>query len=158
MPPSIDPSLLNTGLVIELAEFTPAQVQDLAGRWKQEITEQQIEQLITLLGGHPYRLQLAFYHLRQQTITLAELLANSEIAFAIYADHLEQQWWNLQRYPDLLPFFRQILAQSNPVDCEADQASQLYKMGLVHLHALQASLACELFRPFFRDRLSQAKS
>lgn len=28
-------------------------------------------------------------------------------------------------------------------------------MGLVHRQGLQASLACELLRPFFRDRLPQ---
>jgi transcriptional regulator with XRE-family HTH domain len=153
MPPAINPSLLNTGLVIELPEFTTAQVQDLADRWEQEISEQQIEQLIALLGGHPYRLQLAFSYLQQQTITLAELLANSEIVLTIYVEHLEQQWWNLQRYPNLLPSFTQIVGQSSSVDCTAEQASHLEKMGLVHLHGSQANLACELFRPFFRDRL-----
>jgi hypothetical protein len=66
MPVSIAPSLLNTGLTIQLPKFTPAQVQDLAQRWQQEITKQQIEQLIALLGGHPYRLQLSFYHLDRQ--------------------------------------------------------------------------------------------
>jgi hypothetical protein len=153
MPPSINPSLLNTGLVIELPEFTPAQVQDLANRCEQEITAPQIQRLIAMLGGHPYRLELAFYYLQQQTITLEELLENSASTAAIYADHLEHQWWNLQRYPNLLPSFTEIVRQSSPVDCEAVQASQLHKMGLVHLHGLQASLACELFRPFFRDRL-----
>lgn len=158
MPSSIDSSLLNTGLVIELPEFTPAQVQDLADRWEQEITAPQIQRLIPLLGGHPYRLQLAFFSLQQQTITLEELLENSANTAAIYADHLEQQWWNLQRYPNLLPSFTEIVRQSSPVDCEAVQASQLHKMGLVHLHGLQASLACELFRPFFSDRLRQINS
>lgn len=153
LPPAISPSLLNTGLVIELPEFTLVQVQDLAERWEQEINDQQIEQLITLLGGHPYRLQLAFYYLQQQTITLEELLENSEIIFTIYANHLQQQWWNLQRYPNLLPSFTQIVRQLSSVDCTAEQASQLYKMGLVYLHGSQVSLACELFRPFFRERL-----
>ena len=155
MPSSIDPSVLNTGLVIELPEFTPAQVQDLAYRCQQEITGPQTQQLIALLGGHPYRLQLAFYYLQQQTITLEQLLENSALATAIYAHYLEQLWWNLQRYPNLLPSFTEIVRQSSPVDCEAVQASQLCKMGLVHLQAVQASLACELFRPFFRDRLRQ---
>ncbi len=155
MPAEIDPALLNTGLVIELTEFTPAQVQDLANRCEQELTESQIEQLMTLLGGHPYRLQLAFYSLQQQTIILKELLENSALTVAIYADHLEQQWWYLQRYPDLLLFFTQVVRQLSPVDCKAKQASQLKKMGLVHLHGITASLACELFRPFFRERLSQ---
>jgi hypothetical protein len=61
-------------------------------------------------------------------------------------------------HPDLLPSFRQIVEQSNPLDCQAGEASQLYKIGLVHLHGSQASLACELFRPFFRDRLPQISS
>ena len=158
MPPSINPSLLNTGLMIELPEFTPVQVQDLAERWEQEIIAPQTQRLIALLGGHPYRLQLAFYYLQQQTITLEELLENSASTAAIYADHLEQQWWNLQRYPDLLPSFTEIVRQSSPVDCETVPASQLHKMGLVHLHGIKASLACELFRPFFRDRLPQLSS
>jgi transcriptional regulator with XRE-family HTH domain len=158
MPPLIDPSVLNTGLVIELPEFTLAQVQDLANRCKQQITMSQTQRLIALLGGHPYRLQLAFYYLQQQRITLEELLENSEIASTIYVDHLEQQWWNLQRYPNLLPLFTEIVRQSSPVVCDAVQGFQLCKMGLVHLHGITASLACELFRPFFGDRLRQIKS
>jgi transcriptional regulator with XRE-family HTH domain len=153
MSVAINQFLLNTGLVIDLPEFTPDQVQELARRWGEEMTAQQIKNAIALLGGHPYRLQLAFYHLHQQTITLEQLLENSAIAAAIYADHLEQQWSNLQSYPDLWPSFTEILQQSNLVDCEALQASQLYKMGLVHLHGIKVSLACELFRPFFCDRL-----
>lgn len=73
-PSSINPSLLNRGLIIDLPEFTSSQVQDLAQRWEQEITKPEIKQLMTLLGGHPYDLQLAFYSLQQQLITLDELL------------------------------------------------------------------------------------
>ena len=158
LPPSLNPSLFNTGLVIKLPEFTSAQVQDLANRYGEEFTELQIEQLMTLLGGHPYRLQLAFYYLHQQTITLEELLANSETTLAIYAEHLQRQWWNLQRYPELWPVFTEIVNQSTPVECEVQQASQLQKMGLVHRQGIQASLACELLRPFFQARLPQLSS
>ncbi|MBE9213349.1 AAA-like domain-containing protein [Plectonema cf. radiosum LEGE 06105] len=154
MPASIDKSLLNTGLAIDLPEFIPSQVQELANRWGEDMTAEQIEQLITLLGGHPYRLQLAFYYLQQQTITLEQLLENSSIAAAIYAEHLESQWWNLLRYPDLLPLFTEIVNQSSPVDCEAVQAGQLCNMGLVRLYGRMANLRCELFRPFFCERLA----
>ena len=158
MPLAIAPYLLNTGLVIKLPEFTSAQVQDLAERWEQNITEPEIEQLITLVGGHPYRLQLAFYSLQQHTVTLEELLVNSAIATTLYAEHLQQEWWNLQRYPDLLPIFTLIVSNPKPIEMEISLASQLQKMGLVHLHDLQTSLACELFRPFFSDRLRQLSS
>ena len=155
IPATIDPSLLQTGLAIELPELTPIQVQTLARRCGQDITEQQLRQLIVLLGGHPYRLQLAFYHLQQNNITLEELLENSARTTALYAEHLQQQWWNLQRYPDLWPIFSEIVRQSSPVNSTAVQAFQMHKMGLVHLNGLQARLACELFRPFFQERLSQ---
>ncbi|WP_094676135.1 AAA-like domain-containing protein [Hydrocoleum sp. CS-953] len=154
MPPSINPSLLNTGLVINLPEFTLAQVQDLARRYEQEITEEKIQQLITLLSGHPYRLQLAFYYLQQQTITLEELLENSDSTTAIYAEHLQQQWWNLQRYDELLPIFTEIVNNHKPIEIKLSLGYQLQKMGLVHLEGDLASLCCELFRPFFMGVLS----
>ena len=158
MPLAIAPYLLSTGLVIKITEFTSAQVQDLAELWEQKITEPEIKQLITLLGGHPYRLQLAFYSLQQQTITLEELLVNSVLATTLYAEHLQQEWWNLQRYPDLLPIFTQIVSNPNPIEIEISPGSQLQKMGLVHLEEGRVSLACELFRHFFSDRLRQPSS
>ncbi len=158
LPAVIDLALLNTGLVIELPELTLAQTQDLAHRCGQEITEPQNKQLITLVGGHPYRLQLAFYYLQQQTITLEQLLENSELTLAIYSEHLQQQWWNLQRYPNLCIVFKQIVRQSSSVDCDAEIGYQLQQLGLVHLQGLQARLACELFRPFFDQRLQQLSS
>ena len=154
MPPSINPSLLNTGLVINLPEFTQAQVQDLAQRYEQEITEQQIKQLITLLGGHPYRLQLAFYYLQEQTVTLEELLEKSESAIAFYAEHLQQQWSNLQRYDELLPIFTEIVNNPKPIEIKLSLGYQLQKMGLVNLEGDRASLSCELFRPFFMGVLN----
>jgi hypothetical protein len=157
MPSSIDPSILNLGLVVELPEFTLAQVQDLACRYEQKIATPQIQNLIDLLGGQPYRLQLAFHHLQRQIITLNQLLENSALTFAIYAEHLQQQWWNLQHYPELWGSLTEIVMHSNSVDCAAEPGSQLCKMGLVHVCGSQASLSCELFRPFFRDRLQEPR-
>lgn len=156
-PSSLPPSLLNMGRVINLPEFTLPQVQDLAHRYQQEITKPQIKQLITLLGGHPYRLQLAFYNLHQQTITIAELLENPEIVLSLYGEHLQQRWWNLQLYPQLLPMFTQIVSNAKPLEIEVSVSSQLQKMALVHLKGDLVSLSCELFRLFFHEsRLNRA--
>jgi len=153
LPSSIEPYLLNNGLVIELPEFTLAQVQKLAECYGLEIVQEDIKRMMILLGGHPYRLQLAFYSLKQELITLEELLNNSEIALTIYAEHLEEQWWNLQRYPYLEAVFTQIVRQSNPVEGMVEQCSRLYKMGLAKQHWVLCCLSCELFRPFFLSRL-----
>ena len=149
----VAPSLFNTGLVIKLPELTFAQVEDLAHRFEEEINEQQIKQLISLLGGHPYRLQLAFYHLQRGTILLKTFLEQIEPVLEIYSEHLQQQWWHLQRYPHLWKIFSEIVQQSSPVKCQAELAFQLQRLGLVRLQGSQVALACELFRSFFRDRL-----
>ncbi|MDE5099172.1 MAG: AAA-like domain-containing protein [Trichodesmium sp. St16_bin4-tuft] len=154
MPSSINPSLLNTGRLINLPEFTSAQVQELAQRYQQEITESQIQQLITILGGHPYRLQLAFYSLYQQTITLEAILENSDSLTVLYAEHLQQQWWNLQHYDELLPIFTKIVNNPKPIKIKLSLGYQLQKMGLVRLKGNLASLYCELFRPFFMGALN----
>lgn len=153
IPFSLALSLFNTGLVIKLPELTFAQVQDLAHRFEEEINEQQIKQLISLLGGHPYRLQLAFYHLQRGTILLKTFLEQIEPVLEIYSEHLQQQWWHLQRYPHLWKIFSEIVQQSSPVKCQAELAFQLQRLGLVRLQGSQVALACELFRSFFRDRL-----
>lgn len=150
-PTSLDPSLLNTGLVIELPEFSLLQIKDLAHRFEQEISEDKLIQLITLLGGHPYRLHLAFYHLRQETITLDNLLNNPDVALSIYSDHIQQQQWNLQRYPQLWEPFNILVQKTSPISCETEQGLQLQRLGLVRLQGNQASLTCELFRLFFHN-------
>ena len=132
---------------------TECGVQDLAHRFEEEISEQQIKQLITLLGGHPYRLQLAFYHLRRGTIPLNTFLEQIEPVLEIYAEHLQQQWWYLKRYPHLWDLFSEIVQQSSPVQCQTEFAFQLQQLGLVRLQGSQVYLACELFRSFFRDHL-----
>ncbi|MGL5033307.1 MAG: AAA-like domain-containing protein [Microcystaceae cyanobacterium] len=153
IPCSLAPSLFNTGLVIKLPELTFAQIQDLAHRFEEEINEQQLKQLITILGGHPYRLQLAFYHLQRGTILLNTFLEKIEPVLEIYSEHLQQQWWYLQRYPHLWKIFSEIVQQPSPVKCQAELTFQLQQLGLVRLQRGQVYLYCELFRSFFRDRL-----
>ena len=61
IPLNINQSPFNVGLPIELPEFSVAQVQDLAQKhgltWKQE----QVNQLMKIIGGHPYLVREALY-------------------------------------------------------------------------------------------------
>ncbi|MEM9216450.1 MAG: AAA-like domain-containing protein [Cyanobacteria bacterium P01_F01_bin.150] len=148
---SLAPSLLNMGLLINLPEFDLAQIQDLASRYGQALTPSQVQQMITLLGRHPYRLQLAFYSLQQQTITIEDLLKNTKFITTLYAEHLRQQQWNLKRHHKLLPIFTKIINTCNPVEVDLLTGRQLQAMGLVHQEGKWAQLSCELFRLFFAD-------
>jgi hypothetical protein len=66
VPLDINQSPFNVGTNIELPEFTSAQVQDLAGRYGLGWSTHQVEQLMALVGGHPYLVRKAMYHIRRQ--------------------------------------------------------------------------------------------
>lgn len=67
-------SSFNLGLPIYLPEFTPLQVQDLAKRhgldWSsgKEVTE-----LMKFLGGHPYLIRMALYHISTRRLCVEQL-------------------------------------------------------------------------------------
>jgi transcriptional regulator with XRE-family HTH domain len=152
-PSSLDNSLFNAGLIIQLPELNFTEAKSLSRIFGQEMTDLELQQLMALLGGHPYRLHSAFYHLQKGSITLKNLLENRELALTVYSEHLQQQWWILQSHPHLWVLFSEIVQSSSPIICQMELSFQLQQMGFVHLQGRKAFLTCELFRYFFRDRL-----
>lgn len=144
IPLTIDPSLFNVALMIKLPGFNQSQVKALSDRYDLNLSNPEIERLMVLLGGHPYRLQLAFYALHQGTLTLEDLLTPTESTFGLYEDHLRQQWWYLHRYPALHQAFMQVL-KTNQLD-SLEILSALQSLGLVQLQANQVNCSWELFR------------
>lgn len=153
IPLSVNKSPFNVGLPIGLPAFTSEQVQDLARRHGLNWSDQQV-QLIEQVGGNPYLVRLALYHIWHQDVTLEELLRTSLTSAGIYNNHLQQQLWNLQQCPDLLAAFRQVVTSAKPVELDLVQAFKLQSMGLVHLQGNQAISSCELYYQYFRDRFS----
>ncbi|MBD3560241.1 AAA-like domain-containing protein [Planktothrix sp. FACHB-1355] len=153
IPLSINQSPFNVGLPIELPEFTPQQVYDLT-RWHDlDWDTNQVEKLMAMVGGHPYLVRLALYHIRRQDMTLKELLQISPTEAGMYGDHLRRHLWNLQQHPDLATAMAQVVAGNTPVRLESLQAFKLHSMGLVHLQGNEVTPRCDLYRFYFRDRL-----
>lgn len=63
IPLNINQSPFNVGLTIKLPPFTQDQIQALAERYQLPWSQNEAEQLMGLVGGHPYLIQLALYHL-----------------------------------------------------------------------------------------------
>lgn len=163
----IDPPLkpnqfpFNIGLPLELPEFNLEQVRELAQRYglnEMRITLQDLDRLVALVGGHPYLLQLAFYWLRQQKLTLEQLLEEAPTQTGIYIDHLRQHWQLLRSHPKLWTAFQQVLAEPEGVQLEAIAAHRLKSMGLVKLQGNQVTPRCELYRLYFTSQLINADS
>ncbi|MBW4695557.1 MAG: AAA-like domain-containing protein [Lyngbya sp. HA4199-MV5] len=146
-------SPFNVGLPIELPEFNLEQVHDLATRHGLHWGESQSHQLMSLIGGHPYLVRVALYHIAKQDLTLAQLLKQAPTEAGPYSDHLRRHLWNLEQYPDIAAALARTVATTEPVRLEASQAFKLHSMGLVHLNGNNVSLRYELYRQYFRDRL-----
>lgn len=149
MPLMIHYSPFNVGLSFGLPEFSRNQVQDLVQRYGFNWDSDQIKQLMSLVGGHPYLLQTALYHIWQQDFLLEELLARYTINVRIYSEYLSEQLSNLRQYPELYAAFTQVTNSPTPVELEWEQALQLQTMGLVHLRGDRVLPSCDLYRQYF---------
>ena len=167
---SLNQSPFNVGLPIKLSELTAEQVQDLARRhglnWSDSYP---IEQLMNMVGGHPYLVHLALYHLAillQNPLSvdrdesgeelgrreLEELLIAAPTHSGIYSDYLRNQSIAIQQQPELASAFQQVVDAKNSVHLEPFMAYQLDSLGLVKLDGNNCSLSCELYRLYFQEQ------
>jgi len=158
VPLKLNQSPFNVGITITLPPFTPKQVQDLALRYGLEWTvspegEKRLESLQAMVGGHPYLVSLALYHLSRQEITLEMLLETASTPMGIYTQHLRELLNLLQKEPELMPAMQQVIASNEKVELDAIAAYKLESMGLVQLNGNQACVMCELYRLYFSHQL-----
>ncbi|NES84622.1 MAG: hypothetical protein F6K10_26245, partial [Moorea sp. SIO2B7] len=159
IPLNINQSPFNVGVPVDLPEFTPSQVQELAKIHGQDWNINQVEQLMAMVGGYPYLLELAFAHLNSYPdLTLPQLLAMAPTESGIYSDHLRKHLLTLEQDPELALAFKKVVKATEAVQLQPTQAYKLNRMGLINLSGNQAQLRCQLYRQYFREYLkSQAQ-
>lgn len=153
IPMDINQSPFNVGLPVELPEFKSEQVQELAQRHGLHWETTEVAQLMAMVGGHPYLVRLALYHIARQEITLPELLATAPTDAGLYSDHLRRHLWNLEQHPPLAIALKKVVTTDEPVQLESMQGFKLHSMGLVHLQGNEVTPRCDLYRQYFRVRL-----
>lgn len=153
LPLNANKSPFNVGLPIELRSFTSQQVQDLAQRHGLTWTTAETDQLLALVGGHPYLVRLALYHICRQTVTLEQILHPDSDGEGIYKEHLQRQLWSLQQDSTLADAYAQIVKRAGTNELELIQGFKLQSMGLIHFQNNRATPSCELYTQYFRERL-----
>lgn len=156
VPMDINQSPFNVGLPIELPEFQPDQVQDLANRHGLAWGDLEVEKLMGMLGGHPYLVRLALYHIARSEITLEKLLETAPTDAGLYSDHLRRHLWNLERHPDLAAAIKKVVDANASVQLASMHGFKLHSMGLVNLQGNYVTPRCDLYRQYFRVRLSSS--
>ncbi len=155
VPLDSNQSPFNVGFPINLREFRPEEVWELAKAHQFNWQADQIEQLTQLVGGHPYLVRLVLDAIVQQELTLDQVIELAPTESGPFATHLRRHLLCLKEHPELVKAMTKVVAGSEPILLNTIQAFQLHSMGLVHLERNQVRIRNSLYQQYFSDRLIQ---
>jgi hypothetical protein len=154
---NINKSPFNVGVLIELSEFTPKQVQDFAKQQGLDWDTAQVKKLMQMVGGHPYLVQQAIAHLKNHpNITLEQLLETASTEAGIYSNRLREHLLDLQQHPELVTALKEVVTAANPVRLETIAGHKLHSRGLVKRQGNEVMPSCDLYRLYFSQRLGDS--
>jgi class 3 adenylate cyclase len=154
IPLNINQSPFNVGLPIELPELNQRQVIDLVNRHQLNWSNQEICDLMEMVGGHPYLVRVALYQVARGRITLDRLLKVAPTEEGPYYDHLRRHLVNLEQDAELAATIRQVINSEQPVEINTGEAFKLRSMGLIKFQGNAVMPLCGLYRQYFRHRLA----
>ncbi|MEL6462905.1 MAG: AAA-like domain-containing protein [Cyanobacteria bacterium J06621_15] len=154
VPLHINQSPFNIGLAIALPYFTLKQVEDLATRYGLNWENMTLtQQLIEMVGGHPYLINLALYYLCQEELTLSEILEKAVTQTGIYSNHLRSHLLTIRQQPELSAALNKIVNSDSSVEIDAIIAYKLESMGLIKLDGNLSKPSCKLYQLYFQENL-----
>ncbi|MEM7556080.1 MAG: AAA-like domain-containing protein [Cyanobacteria bacterium P01_A01_bin.84] len=152
VPLDINQSPFNVGLSIELPHFNHQQILDLAQTHQLNWGDTEVEKIMNLVGGHPFLIRLAFYHLANGNVTLTQILQNAASRESIYADHLRRQSLILTQQPELADAIKHITT-NNQSKLSTVAKFKLQSIGLVKLQGDNVTLGCNLYSQYLEINL-----
>lgn len=146
-----DQSPFNVADHISLRDFTPAQVEELNRRHGSPLDQSQVQELMTLVNGHPFLTRLALYQVATGRISAAELFAQATQAVGPFGDQLHYCLGVVLREPDL----RQALinvCRNQPVR-PGPVYYRLERLGLIQRRGSQVLFRNRLWERYFKKQL-----
>ena len=153
LPLDINYSPFNIGLPLALPEFTAAQVLELTRLYGLRWGDREVEQLLALVGGHPFLVHVAIYHLSHNLLTFDDLLQTASTAQGLYRGHLQKLLAIVQQQPQIMESLRALVMGEGPIALDPMLAYQLEGTGLVRGSAEGWQIRCALYRQYFEHQL-----
>ncbi|NES83950.1 MAG: DNA-binding protein, partial [Moorea sp. SIO2B7] len=144
-------SPFNVGTAIELAEFAPAQIQELGNKQGLNWNPGEINQLEEVVGGHPYLIQRAI-SATQQGYSLEQILERAATESGIYAHHLRSIYALLDEYSELKEKMIQVVNHEDSIALNPQDTFQLESLGLVITEGNQVKVSRRLYRDYLKAR------
>jgi diguanylate cyclase (GGDEF)-like protein len=154
---NINKSPFNVGLTVKLPDFTVEEIQELAQRhglnWTDKVGRRYAFALKAMVGGHPYLVRLALYHLANYPDkTLDELLQEALLITGIYSAHLRNLLVTLQENIELKTALQELIIAGANLELDHITAYKLESLGLIKLDGDICTFSCELYRQYFTNQ------
>lgn len=153
IPLDINRSPFNVGMPIDLPQLNQLQVLDLVTRHGLSWSEIEVDQLMAMVGGHPFLLRVALYHIALGQITLEKFLQIAPTEEWEYEGHLRHHLLLLEEDTALVDAMKKVVVSNGSVRLRAIEAYKLACMGLVRFQGNNVIPRCDLYRRYFKDRL-----
>lgn len=145
-------SPFNVAQHVTLSDFGQLEVQQLNKLHASPLNHTQVQQVITLLGGHPFLTRLFLYLIATRQASFDVLLAQATADDGPFGHHLSYFWRHLAKTPDLQASLRQIQrSQQHPADRNLEK---LKGAGLVKRSEGKIVIRNELYARYFKERIN----
>lgn len=145
--------LNNIGETIPIEEFTRSEVDQIIQSYDLSLSNEQVENLIALVKGHPFLVNHALKKMAFQSMKLEDILAKADTKESIYRDHLLKLLNILQENPPLKEAFKKVVTESAPVNLNAHISFKLESVGLIRINGDLAEPRNPLYRQYFAKNL-----
>jgi serine/threonine-protein kinase len=153
VPMDINRSPFNVGLPVALSEWDAGMVHGLARRHALAWGQAEIEELMSLVGGHPHLIRIALYHVAKG-MSLSDVLATAATDQGLFADHLKHFLWQVQSQPEIHEAAGRLMASAQPIHLSTEMGFKLVSLGLVQWHGNEVRAVCDLYRRYLSVRLT----
>jgi hypothetical protein len=148
---NLNQSPFNVGEVIELTDFSPAEVNGLNKRHGLPLDSHEESSLMELLNGHPYLVRRALYLVASQRITSTDLFKRATDDRGPFGDHLRYHLFRMHDQEELIEGLRQVIRNNT---CQDDLTFfRLRGAGLVRRDGRKVVPRCMLYADYFREHL-----
>lgn len=155
-------SPFNVGIGVDestgLRGFTEAEAKTLLNHYHLQITlaDSDLNNLVNLVGGHPYLLQQAFAYLKKPDAqSIGELQENAITEESIFINYLREILEILENNTNLKEAYKKAIANDR-VKLDSESLFKLHSLGLIKLSGNYCVSSCELYRQYFFHRLVDA--
>ncbi len=149
---NLNQSPFNVGEIIELPDFTSEEVAQLNTLHDSPLSAEEEQQLVELLGGHPYLTRRALYLIASQRISAEELLKEAIDERGPFGDHLRYHLFRLYGKDPLIQGLREVITKNR---CPDERIFfRLRGAGLIKKEGQTVLPRCKLYADYFREHIN----